>query len=464
MRRKKRSQVTLIMAIAVAIIVVFSIFYFVARSSTKSKLDTKVAGELTKDVQPVKEFVNQCLSKTAKEGLMLIGRQGGVIFRSDLDKNFEQGGLTDYDGVLGSRYLKSKTEYTLEDGLKTDIVWYGLKAITYDYGSPGNVNFRNFWQAPDYPWRLFPQSGEGSHYFGTYNYPPLRAEDESILGIGSNSIERQLERFITIKIGDCLKDISEFAKKGLLITMGEKNTDVTIGENEVRINFNMPLEIEDESGKGKAEFLDFADLKNVRLGMIYGRAREYIDNDISNIMYEPPDFDDGNIIRVNVLRDEFLLDDVVRIIDDSSRIDGEPYIFQYGRKNRRPALYFIDYTELDGKTSPAHTPTTKEDVLENAADNPDPFKKCLDPVNGKNCCKPYQDSPAIKNLIAIDPDCDSPIFKILDFDRKTDLPQPLPAGSRVIMEVWDGDESDPSLKDATGNTVALRDYHIITLN
>lgn len=449
MYQKKRSQVTLIMAIAIAILTVFSIFYFVSRSSSRERLGAEVSGKLTKDVQPIKEFVSQCLSRTAKEGLNLIGRQGGVIFRSSVDSNLDQGGLTVYDGILGSRYLRSRAD---------DVVWYGLKGRDYEYGSP--PDYRNTVEPPSYPWKRFPDYGSRTvtHFFGWYNYPPLRRGDTR--GSGPNSIEKQLETFVQNRIEDCLAGISEFEKQGFAITRGEKRVDVIIGDSDVRFNFNMPLEITDTAGKGKAEFQEFTDVKNIRLGLIYEKMRLYVDNDFSNVMYEPPDFDDGGIISVVVSPNEWQLDDVVKIIDRSSVLEKDPYIFQYGRKNRRPALYYIDYPELSGKSSPTHTPTTPDDVLEDAAGNSAPFNACLAPVNGRNCCKIYQESPAIKNLIMIDPDCDTPIFRIVDYDLRRNLPQSLPAGSRVILEVWDGDEA---LRDAAGNPIALKDYHVIKL-
>src|SRR3989338_6610931 len=183
MNQKKRSQVTLIMAIAIAIVVVFSIFYFVARSSSKKKLEAGVEGALTKDVQPIKEFVSQCLSKTAKEGLLLIGRQGGVIFKSD-DPNFNQGGLTVYDGSFGVDYLRRKNG---------DIVNYGLIEST---DMSGTGPYKNYLAEGLYPWTRFPDEGEDGqvHNFGWKGYPPLRITD------GGYSIEAQLENFITVNI------------------------------------------------------------------------------------------------------------------------------------------------------------------------------------------------------------------------------------------------------------------------
>ena len=41
--------------------------------------------------------------------------------------------------------------------------------------------------------------------------------------------------------------------------------------------------------------------------------------------------------------------DIVRIVDEESLIVGEPYVFQFARENRRPALDPLDETELSGK-------------------------------------------------------------------------------------------------------------------
>src|SRR3989338_5880117 len=429
MNQKKRSQVTLIMAIAIAIVVVFSIFYFVARSSSKKKLEAGVEGVITKDVQPIKEFVSQCLSKTAKEGLLLIGRQGGVIFKSD-DQNFNQGGLTVYDGSkIGKEYLVSDNE---------EIVWYGISATS---------------DREPYPWGNFPVPG-GFKLYGMYRHPPLDKSWIRTGGLGGDPIKEQLETFVQNRIEDCLKDISEFEKQGFSITRGEKKVDIIIGDGDVRFNLDMPLEIVDTAGKGKAEFHEFTDVENVRLGYVYKKIDLYIRNDFNDIMYEPPDLDPdeiGRLLSIQILRDKYQLDDIVRITDETSKINNKPFIFQYGRKNRRPALYHIPYNE---KPSKSPSQTDKIDVLDN------PNVNCPAQVNGKICCKPYDQYPE-KNLIAVDPDCDKLIFKIVDRATGNELPQRLSPDDEVELQVWDGQES---IKDSiTGKSIALKDTHVIQL-
>ncbi|MBI2107627.1 hypothetical protein HYT54_00725, partial [Candidatus Woesearchaeota archaeon] len=78
-RMGRKSQVTLIMGIAIVLIVIFAVFYFTSRTSVKRQLGLEVSKELTKDVQPINEYITQCLGQVAKEGIELQGLQGGWL-------------------------------------------------------------------------------------------------------------------------------------------------------------------------------------------------------------------------------------------------------------------------------------------------------------------------------------------------------------------------------------------------
>src|SRR3989338_3486282 len=91
---RKKSQITLLMAIALVIVLVFAVFYIISNESIKRKLGIGTSKGLTSDIAPIREFIQQCLDRTAKDGLKMLGKQGGRIYGTICtnDCSFEQGG------------------------------------------------------------------------------------------------------------------------------------------------------------------------------------------------------------------------------------------------------------------------------------------------------------------------------------------------------------------------------------
>src|SRR3989338_619015 len=93
---RKKSQITLLMAIALVIVLVFAVFYIISNESIKRKLGIGTSKGLTSYIAPIREFIQQCLDRTAKDGLKMLGKQGGRIYGTICtnanDCSFEQGG------------------------------------------------------------------------------------------------------------------------------------------------------------------------------------------------------------------------------------------------------------------------------------------------------------------------------------------------------------------------------------
>src|SRR3989338_6108728 len=139
-RMGRKSQVTLIMGIATVLIVIFAVFYFTSRTSVKRQLGLEVSKELTKDIQPINEYITQCLGQVAKEGLVLLGEQGGQIFQ-------EQGGAVD-DSKKGPRY---SVEY---NGKYVNKAVYILSGV--ESGPSVSAATGQYRASPNYPWIKFP--------------------------------------------------------------------------------------------------------------------------------------------------------------------------------------------------------------------------------------------------------------------------------------------------------------------
>ena len=248
---QRRSQATIFLILG--IVMLLAVFLIIASNKgyVKSSTDLEIAkaGETAFASNPIKNFVEQCLSLASKDSIIKIGLQSGFLFAS-------QGGITpDYDDS--------------EEG----------KIFAFYDGS--KVTFLDS------------------------NIPPLRKES------GENSIEDQLKAFIESNIDHCL-DFSVFENQGFGITKKEKIADASINENNVVFRLDYPLTIENPDG-GKTEIKEFFSAHEVRLKKIYEFIRRYIENgpidsDDFSVYFKKDDSGKNGVIIVS--DEKFLLEGI----------------------------------------------------------------------------------------------------------------------------------------------------------
>src|SRR3989338_5200826 len=209
----EKSQVAIFLIIGIVMVMVAVSLVIVGRYATKkvSKQETIDVKESAFDAQPVKNFVTECLSTTSKNGLKLLGQQGGYIFKS------QGGAFIDYpDTDEGIFFAKN-----------------GNAKVVYNILKPRFALGKNAPAIPDYPWRTFPYTDstknaknlESKSAFGINNLPPLNQS------FGQNSMQQQLEAFTENTIDKCL-DFSVFENQGMSVTKGKKEVTVDINEND----------------------------------------------------------------------------------------------------------------------------------------------------------------------------------------------------------------------------------------
>jgi hypothetical protein len=71
---KKRGQVTIFVIIAILIVAGIVLFFYI-QNKTSSLTPT-----IPKNIQPINDFVVNCIKETAEKGLVKIGQQGGYFF------------------------------------------------------------------------------------------------------------------------------------------------------------------------------------------------------------------------------------------------------------------------------------------------------------------------------------------------------------------------------------------------
>lgn len=340
---RSKSQIAMLMIVGLALFVIVSLVLYISKSAVKkqSQQSVKKTQETKAETQPVKEMVASCLDKTAKDAIVLLGKQGGYIYKS-------QGGtLVDYgetdEGIL----------YVKHDGVN----------VAYNILPPRFSAFPYSSETPEYPWKTFPYRTESSKeeifegYFGISNLLPLNSSE------GPNSMQEQLESFIDSNIDSCL-DFRLFEQQGIQITKQTHKTSATIGSNDITVNSKIPIKIINPATNEIAEFSGFSTNINIRLRDIYFFAREIAENDIKNIKFNISDkINERDNFKIGLIKDVFSNDDLITISDEKSQIYGKPFEYIFARRNRAPALHYIKKTALE---FPEGHQITQQDLLQNS--------------------------------------------------------------------------------------------------
>src|SRR3989338_5859848 len=97
-----KSQITMMIIVGLVLFILVGIIFYISKSTVKktAQQGVKTSQGTALDTQPIKEFVSKCQDKLAKEAVMLMGKQGGNIYRS------QGGDLVDYlDTDQGSFFI-----------------------------------------------------------------------------------------------------------------------------------------------------------------------------------------------------------------------------------------------------------------------------------------------------------------------------------------------------------------------
>jgi hypothetical protein len=329
----KKSQVTVFIIIAIVIIVMFGVGYYVMIARITEKGEEQILRQQisAEKIDPLKDYITSCFNLAAADGLELLGKQGGYIYKS-------QGGTIDdpFESQVGQEYI----EY------EQTKVHYGI------YAPISNVGMIFFAKAPDYPWETFPKvyhpvtdelvyEAKFDGYYGRNKIPPFEKPKD-------DSIQEQLEVFTTASTLSCI-DWAAFEQQGLDIKPEEPNVSVTFTEADVTFTLNWPIEITDRGTGAVTDINEFAVVYPVRLRKMYDFAVMIMDNDVGDITYNIVRTSLDGLTKSTVFPNVFGRDDMIIISDDESRIIDREYEFRFMRKNRAPALYYIDpETDLRG--------------------------------------------------------------------------------------------------------------------
>jgi hypothetical protein len=421
----KRAQLTL--TIMTGIVLLFAIGLVIWLGSQVAQRRTAPEAEQQRlrqlAVQPVKDYVQSCLDITTSTALELLGKQGGVLYQS-------QGGLT--ADVLPHEEGVRAVEF---DDLKVNY------AILMPSGQIGEVYFAN---PPNYPFLTFPHffksndpnteeiiATQYTGYLGIPKLPPLYKP-------GPESIQTQLEAAINRKLPECTQWETFRQTQGLEITAGEPNTSVAIAENITQIETEQlftvfvrwPIIVKDLTTNAETRIEEFSLGYPVHLAKFYHVIQDMVFDEVSNLSSDPrkvssPATPVTVVDNVFTHDDDKSIDDLVIVQDMASFLRGRPFEFRVLRRNRPPALVWINATDL-----------AKHAFI--------PMGLCEDKasisLSGKDLMIAWGEPKDWSiTLAAVDPDEDSIVFKT--YDPTPAKIKPLYAGLEFNLDVCASDGS-----------------------
>ena len=296
--KNKKSQITIFIIIGIVIVVIVAFIYGASRYASKAETETAVkkTREAALNVQPIVTYIESCVDRYAKQALVIVGRQGGRLLAS-------QGG----------------TLYSFRS----------IENASYAIYPPNPLAMPD-----DYPWEIFPYSGGIEVFkgiFGDNRLPPLTKGD------GANSIQLQLESFVLSKIDSC--DLAVFENQ-FDIVKGTPSVETTIAKGNIVFKLIYPLAISDIATGAKTDINEFQASVRIRLGKVYELARVLVINDIGDITFN---LATASLYDMDVMvepKDEG--NDLITISDPMSILAGNPFEFRFARRNRKPALRWIN--------------------------------------------------------------------------------------------------------------------------
>ncbi|MBT4446407.1 hypothetical protein HOA92_04910 [archaeon] len=192
--RSNKGQVTVFIILGLVLVAIFGLFLYFTGSVVEDEI-TSAARPVTESVPSefiaIQEYTETCLYSTAKEGLIILGQQGGYL----------------YPDTVG--------EYSLSDPTNSDGI--NLDSLSIPY-----------WHYNSNP------NGQASVEITSLK-PSLDDKDDYY------SVASQLGRYVDEEIEDCLNGYSAFVDQEFTVDYSAKDTSVRIFDGELDFTLVMPL-------------------------------------------------------------------------------------------------------------------------------------------------------------------------------------------------------------------------------
>lgn len=236
MMSSKRGQITLFIILGIVLLFSTAIILFIKSKAVQEMPEMpQITETLPAEIQPFRDYVEDCVYFTAKDAIEMIGVHGGYV------------GMSPQDTVYTARSF--------------DLDIAGLdptshRALTVSQG----------WHIPYWSYMSSANDCRAACKFGSERPPLLRTQ-------GSGSIESQIDNYVKRNIDGCLADFPGFADEGFSIEKkGNISVKTMITDRNVIVFAEYPFDV--SVGETRSMVTQYMATLGVNLKGIYGLATE----------------------------------------------------------------------------------------------------------------------------------------------------------------------------------------------
>ena len=333
-----KAQISTFIILGLLAFLIFGFIFYVVKSTTEQVVEESTEKVIIEALrkESISSYVTLCLDRSLRQGLNLIGKQGGYIYKD------QPGSIIPFK-VSSTNYEQEDVTYLIEP-IPSKPPWYPCFTPKDHPVYCGFVN--NFTLFPD----VF------KYTFGTSRLPFLYKNQ------GLYSIQEQLESYISYHTKKCsnftgLVTLEQYEFYN--ITEGNVSAEVLFHENDVSVILNYPVSIQIPEYAPVTDLLEFKSTAKVRFRKIYDAAKEIIQKDNNFLDYDiiidtESRFYLGEHLKFSEIPEAHIIkkiintfDDIIIINDSLSKTNGDSYIFQFVRKNRNPVLDYINISTTE---------------------------------------------------------------------------------------------------------------------
>ena len=325
-RFQTKAQVTVFIIIGIVLLIIVIALLALSNSLEGNPIarEGEDATGLSTELEPIKNYIETCVEQVAKDGIFLLGKQSGYIYRSQGGKRYDQS-----PAGKGYQYINFPED-------SDNMVIYRITSSIEDTANQCKT------QAPEYPVTnpKYPYLDETPVNLDVKNY-----RKDNCFGKGKYTnkkiIAKDLKSYIesNVNIRCTLDSFPEFEIVGETAT-----ANVSILDGETTVLLDYPLSIKNTNSGTRSNLRYFTSRISFSMKRVLDLVDIIIEKDVDDPTYRLTrairNYDDFSI---SVINDVHGKDDIVVITSNSDdfKIDGTPFEFYFARKNRPPVLEYV---------------------------------------------------------------------------------------------------------------------------
>ena len=385
----KKAQVTIFIILMLLILIIFGFLFYIISQTSKleSKTQQKISTEELIARTNVEQGTEACLNEAAKSSLILLGQQGGWIYKNQIISTpygpIQIGDETDLElenNVVESNqknytiWIKKKPQTTYSGKIDADFQTSPKSKIFQSYLYPcQSVNSLPFDSTTQVKLNnpatkdceeLYTINQPMSSFSKLINFPKLCSRNQSVCAPCeidcNNTIQYRLEKVTTKYFEKCFDDL-DFLEYDVAISELNLKSLFTVETVDFEINPQLNISSKDQvfdlelltirsrkfQVKFKALISMLTILRNQELEIASFNLNKEIKNYLKGLTERPfaqdPEIKESNV-PFNYRGKYYKIFNII-LNEGDANIDGKPYTFTFVRENRGPVLQYIHSRE-----------------------------------------------------------------------------------------------------------------------